>query len=513
MGLCFKIVFLTLFLNIVIVNAQHGDVVRIKEISTSKKSLIVDNGKFEGVTIGTKGKLYFVDKTAGFDKPSYVFIADGEAIKVHNNHSYWFLKNIENYSLIEKGREIVIFRITTDKRRNLKVRQTHKVSQSQDKDVRGQSVPEDLVFLEDQFRSSSKLFESYPTREQDIESVENAKFNGAGEEYDEKFNEVKKIKYIPPRKFDKKVSEIKKKKELEVFDLTTKGSTDKINNLKNGIYSLYQGQERSGDVGRDKNDLPSIYEKIRDEEIAKAEISPRAVAKLKQEGPLFSSGLTDDQLREFYIRSGIEKELRRQKEVLEEKASHEINIRYATGISDHSTTDDPNHQSADYSISVGYEFHLANSLESLENFTIELTLEQGVGHYDLGGVNGRFTEAAIKGHANWYFWNSPSKLNKYLPYVGVGFKRGNADVTSFALSSDYSFSYVGLPSFHTGIKYRFKAGDTVDDWVKIGFGLNFMISQEATTYSIIDTVSSEDNINSQFSISQTKMLVGVNLYF
>ncbi len=491
--------------------AQHGKVVRVKEISTSKKSVIVDNGKFEGVKIGTKGKLYFVDKSLGFKKPKYIFIADGEAIKVHNNYSYWFLRNIENYSLIERDKEIVIFDISNDQRRPLKVRHTKNVGDRLYKNKRDKSVPEDLVFLEDQFKSSEKLFESYPTKAQDMEIVESTPWVGNGEEVDENFNQVKKVKYSPPRETAKKISTVKDSKNFEVFDLTTKGSTKKLSNLNSGIESLYYTQERDASESKRDSDYQSIYKQMKQAKFQKEIVSPSAIEKVRAGGPLHSSGLSDDQLRDFYIRSGIEKELRRQKSVLEEKASHEISIRYASGISDNSSAADPNHQSADYSISFGYEFHLANSLESLTDFTLEAQFERGIGHYDIGGINGRFSEASIKIHGNWYFWNAPSKLNKYLPYVGVGFKRGNADVTSFSLTNDYSYSFVSLPAYHLGLKYRFKAGDTVDDFVKIGVGLNFMITQEAIKYTAIETLN--DNINSDFVNSQTKMVFGVNFYF
>lgn len=512
MKLKFTIFFLSLFITSSIYSfGETGpEGVKVLEVSVSKKSVVFDRGVLEGLRIGEKAKVFYLDKSRGENNPRYVAVADAEAIKVHSNYSYWFLRNIENYALIEKDNKLVIMRESVDHRREVRNRHIKKVGNSQNSDKK--NVPEDLVFFDRDHNVSAELVKTNKTTTKDTETHEQDDWILTGSEFDDEFEQDKKIVHVGEFKKADKANNVKKAFKKNVHDSTIKGSVGKINSLKYGLKGFYHDGLRNNDTNiKEKSDAVSMYEQEKENEKLRQFVSPRALAKVKSEGPGFSSEMDDAQLRRFFINSGIERELKRQKRALNERAGHELNFRFASGMSKNSNSDDPNHQSNDYGINFGYEFHLYNTHESLENFTLEGVIDRTIGHYDLGGINGRFLEGSFKGFINYYFWNPPQKLYSYLPFIGIGYRRGNADVTSFSLDKDYNYTLVGFPSYRFGLKYRFKAGDTKDETVKIGMGLSLMFSQETVQYAVVNTLT--DNIFGTFQNNQSKFSVGLNVYF
>ena len=89
----------------------------------------------------------------------------------------------------------------------------------------------------------------------------------------------------------------------------------------------------------------------------------------------------------------------------------------------------------------GYEYHLMRSSPALLRYSILVYLENGIGHYDLGNnINGRFTEGSYGAIFNWYFYNNPASLNEYTWYLGAGYRRGSASVTSSLLSKNININ-------------------------------------------------------------------------
>jgi hypothetical protein len=102
-------------------------------------------------------------------------------------------------------------------------------------------------------------------------------------------------------------------------------------------------------------------------------------------------------------------------------------------------------------------------------------------------------------------------LHSYMPYIGIGLKRGNGTLESTEFDTVYTVQQTAFPSMHLGMKYRFKAGDEKDANLKIGYGVNLQLKYEAMRYNITDTVI--DNIEPVISSNQTRFSVGFNIYF
>ena len=491
---------------------------RVLQMSSSKKSIVLDLGYAEGLRNGDRSKLFVMSLAQGLQKPRFTYVAEGEVVKVQNNQSYWFLRKIKNFRLLQKGATLSIVRQSKDPRRPFISRRTLRIQgRAEDQNYyqvsEDKGVPDDLIFEEEDFFEGEKLRGTKATKRQDLEVTRNKEYIKIGSEYDDKYDQARNRLISPTERDDENLlKQAKKKKENEVFDSTSVPSVTKYNDLKYGLKGLYSGLVRDPSANvREGTDNLSVRQRQLLADQSARELSPEAIARIRRDGPRWSQDMDDEQLRNYLIETGIEGELRRQKRSLNEKGGSEITIRYTTNLSSNTTEEDPNYRGTDYALSFAYEWHLSSTLDSLENFTLEVELERGISHYDVGGINGRITEGSLKGYVNWYFWNAPNSLYRYMPYVGFGIKRGNGELESAEFDNIYTYQILGFPSGHVGLKYRFKSGDVKDETLKMGFGLNLQLKYESMRYNVNDILV--DDIAGSFVATQTRFSIGFNIYF
>lgn len=491
-------------------NAQDYIGVKIIELSNSKKSALINYGRLEGLEVGDWGYLFLMDKEDGENRPKLIKVAKAEVIKAHPEQSYWFLREVDSFRYLEKGAHMLLQLNSKDKRRPLKLRATQRMLAPQSSSTL--PVPKELINDQDVMVASSDQNETQVLKREDRHLVDEKEYSiSKKKEWDPKFDqEVNSVRLKDPVNRDTET--LKNEIEDEVFTSTAENSTEKVNNLPYGKSGLYYEIERDGvnlDPKRDSQN--SVYQQMVDEEKTRQFVSKEAIEKIKREGPMYSATMTDNQLRKFFIQSGILEERERQQRALSERPGHDFTIRYTSNLTNHSTAEDPNFQGINYFISAGYEYQLGRTHPSLSSFAAEVELERGVGHYDVGDINIRMEEGSMKGYLHWYFWNKPSGLRKYLPYVGVGIRRGNAQSLSPELSKEYEWQLMSFPSLRFGLKYRFSSGDERDEIVKLGFGLNFQLTSEPVRFNTVNII--EDEINPSFTTSQVKFSVGIGAYF
>ncbi len=499
--------------------AQSMEGAQVLEVSSSKKSLLLNLGYAEGLRNGDRAKIYLKNLDEGIDYPKFRYVAEGEVINVKNNVSYWFLRKIKNFQSLKKNEMLVLVRQSKDPRRPFVTRRTLRVQgRAEDQDYyqvsEDKGVPEDLVFEEQDFFPSEKLKGTQSLKRQDIEMTRKKTYIDMGEEYDEEFDQIVEGRLVPFDGGDEElIAEIEKKAEDRTFDSTTKTSVGKFNDLKYGLQTLYHSQMRDpGTQTKVTMDSLNARERAAVEDAKRRKVSPSTLARIKREGPRWSQDMTDKQLRAYLVESGIEEEIQRQKRALGEREGHEFTLRYISNLTSNTTAEDPNFQGTDYFLAFSYEWHLYSTSNFFKNFTLEFELERGISHYQIAeGINGRIAEGSLKGYLNWYFMRPPSSLHSYMPYLGVGLKRGNGELESAEFDTVYTVQHTALPSAHFGLKYRFKAGDEKNAALKIGYGVNFQIKYEAMRYNIADVVV--DDIEPTFSRNQTRFSVGLNVYF
>lgn len=491
---------------------------KIMDISSSKKSLILDRGFAEGLKNGDRAKFYVKDLHNGLLEPKFYYVAEGELIKLKNRESYWFLRKIERFQDLVKNGQLVMVNQSRDPRRPFITRRTLKVKgrsnqQEYYKVSEDSGIPEDLIFEGNDFFMSDKLVNTKPTKKQDVEISRKRKYVKIGNEYDEKFDQERSRLMTPSDQGDRAlIDQIKRNAKDRVWDSTARPSVEKYNKLKYGIKGLYAGIETDQNTNiRNGIDFYDLRKRRLIERRQRDTISPEVLERIKREGPRWSQGMDDDQLRQYLVTTGIEGELRRQKNALEEKPGDEVILQYMTGLQSLTTAQDPNNRGTDYALAFSYEFQLKRTLLSLRKWTLSVGLERGISHFDIGGVNARIVEGSIRGMVNYYFWNDPSSIRKYMPYIGFGIKRGNGDLESFSISKNYTYQLMALPRALMGMKYRFQSGDAKDDALSYGLGINFQLVYEKLRYNAQNLV--EDDINTVITANQVKFSVGMSIYF
>ncbi len=490
----------------------------IFQASSSGKSVIVNRGELEGLTLGETAHVFFKDDKKGVGKPKYYYVAEGEVIKLKDSKSYWYFKRIRRQFHIRTGKRLAFVMKGRDPRRPFNAKHVHKVVPrgkrlQQFKEEESEEVPMQLIFGDDQYLIDDNLVETELYRTDDIttDQAKNWKKHGAGE-YDYRLKTSRAVLRSPRVMQPEKTELVKRNIEKGVFDSTALFSMSKVNAQKYGLEELYSESFVDGATEtRKKSSDESIYDRFQSKQKEDNLVNPAATHLIKDRGALFSREMSDQELREFFINSGIERELARQKKSLEQSLDHEFVLVYSNNMTNHTSTEDPSYQGSNYAISLAYELYLLRTSERLRNYTFSIELERGVGNYDINTINGRFGFGSINAYVHYYFMNAPISLHKYMPFIGFGYKAGNADVFSPNLSKEYEFEYNTFPSVRAGVKYRFKAGDTSGEFVKLGFGASFVAQYDQYNYT--NTSFLDDNIYSTFSTRELKVGIGLNIYF
>jgi hypothetical protein len=488
--------------------------------SSTGKSIVISRGRLQGLSDGQVATFFM--NLGSLDFPKLEKVAEGELIRSLDNKSYWYLHTIFNPAKVKKSSLLVMDVKSKHMRGNRDFSVVNRkriyTDETTTKDVTYENengVPKNLVHDEESYIASKKLYETKKTKEHDIEIHQFdtwSKRNGLTT-VDDFMREFER-KYVNENFKDADISKAETEKiKNTIYRAQIDGFLSKINSQKYGLDGLYHDQKRDRNMVllKENLDVQNVYETARQERKRKRILGTNKSKKIDRDGKLWSADFTDESLRRYMVQSGIEEEERRQYESLTQKSGNELSFRISNGLASHATDEDANHQNKGYALSLGYEYHLMRTSPSLLKFSLEVFAQRSVENVDLGGINGRFSSGSFGGQVLYYFYNNPASLKMWSWYGGLGIRRGNADVTSVELSSDYEFQVMGLPIWSVGTKYRFKTGDSYDDDLPIGAGINIRLSGERMELSSISSVV--DDINSNIVINDIKLTVGLSVFF
>ena len=306
-------------------------------------------------------------------------------------------------------------------------------------------VPDSLIKKGDEYRKSEQLVETTPYKKHDVETVN---FDTWSEENNHKFDselnkEVgKKVQENPSSSVDGE--RIKKKKMRKIFNSTIDGNIAKVNNAKGGPRGLYSKQRQDEHFMelRRRQFVRNVYDDYLKERKKKKLQIKRAKEQLaldykrhkKSKGELWSAEMDDNQLRRFYLESGVASEHERQKLLATTSISNEFFLRYQRSFLDHTSDLSDFGRGFGAAFEIGHELHLVKTSKKLSPFTLGLSISLGNGYYHLGhGINGKASEKAVGAFFNWYFYNLPYMFRKYIFHLGTGIRIGSADISSLQL--------------------------------------------------------------------------------
>ena len=486
------------------------------EVSPSGRSIIVDRGSFDGIKVGDMGR--FLIQSGTMAKPQLGQVARAEAVKVLDDRSYWYLYDLFNRKPIEKDGNL-LFALAPDLasgRRPFKTLKTLKAKDPTSVVTAADAVPgevrPEVESMKNNFIEQILIDDNQIPLDHDIRTVEvNPWTKAENPEFVEAFTEQMEAIDLDQLESVVETSQLRDREVIKIADAIIDGTETKINGLTEGLPGLYAEQARDDNREFQRRiSLNSVYDQAK-EDSRKAElIHPRVAKKIQAGGQFWSVDMTDDQLRRYFVQSGLEAEHQRIELGLKTKPAHEILIRLNYGLTANTSSDDPNNQAPGSTANIAYEWHLMKTSPNLINWTIDLGFEYGQGRYDLGGTNVRTSESGFRLGFNYYFVNHPSTVKRYVWYTGTSFKYSSATVTAQSLSKEYDYTLMGFPSAYLGVKYRWRTGDERSHFYNLGFGWVAQLTYENYLLSTNNELS--DNISGSNQFSDLKFSVGLSIF-
>ncbi len=477
--------------------------IEVLEISSSKKTMIIDKGHLRGVKVGDKATFILFSDS---EEPLLEFAAFGEAIKVHTNYSFWYLSEIKKKELLVKGERLHLLSYDSFMAgaRPLQIKQEKGVIDEHDTEgtyirSRQEGVPSDKVRFQGKYEGGRELVKTVPLQQQDIETLEIDKWSKGGTKKIDDFEDEVEVRHFEePALSD--TNDIRESENIDNLKRLTQGLVSRSKHDRGWVDKLH----------RERKNRVSYVNAYKSAKKDKSEgIQLWAINKIKRDGPFWSADMSDSELRRFFKESGIAKEKAKQNYILDNLMKHEVQLGYAFGVSQNVSDSDLTNKGQSYSLNLDYEYNLGRTSTSLELFSIDIGLSAAKNFFDGGNGNASSSQFDYGATLNFYFYNKPSSLNKYIWFVGIGMKGGNATVLSTEGTS-YSYQRYMMPMGRIGLKYRFFTGEMFGD--TFGLGVNFFINYEYMKLSSLENLGSS-NLNEVIEFTDIKVAGGLSVYF
>ncbi|MFZ8933608.1 MAG: hypothetical protein ACO2ZP_06905, partial [Bacteriovoracaceae bacterium] len=199
--------------------------VKVIETSSTKKSLIIDKGTFEGVQVGQEGSLY---KNEGSqEEANLIKVADVRVVKSVKKHSFWFVTKMENKNFLNPDSILTFFgkNEVVSGRRDLEMRELLVVGDDQD-----------LSLKDEEYVAIEKYNNTEVVKDKDVEFFIHSDFEKKGISKNERGKD-KLIKGAQKyKRKDKK--KLKKYYNDKIYKNTLDGSVKKLSN--NSLTGLYR---------------------------------------------------------------------------------------------------------------------------------------------------------------------------------------------------------------------------------------------------------------------------------
>lgn len=497
-----KITFLLLFLQLTAVAMQQ---VVVQTMSDSGKTVKLDIGALQGV----KGDdlADFTLKSGTLDVPRYSLIGSGRVLKVFQNYSYWYFPQGESQSLkTGKTYHLMLRRETLSGRVGVSI--DYKLSaydnnKTKKRMIEGErsSFPTDLIQQKKSF--VTKVYDEQKISDSDYKKIKEVNLNRSKSVLlDEEYMELQYIRADTNIVNRKKITKEYKEKLAKNQHIN---QVRKINKLKHGYDELYY------EVNTLDDRTDTVFYEKRQKKIKDAKIPAETLAMINKEGGLWSTDMSDAELKNYLLKTGVARAQTRQQNVLSLESGNEVILYLGSNLTGNYLQEDSNHQNNGYMMGIGYDFHLVRVSKDLMNWSFDFKFERGTTSIGQETLNSRIVYGAISGHVNYYFLNHPHSRNRFAWYVGAGAKRGNGEGNNINLSAPYEYEISALPSMQLGMKYRMPAGRDYEYSSGFGFGFNAKLTYEALTYKTINTV--QDDFQPNQSVGNARFDIGLSIYF
>ena len=503
----------------------HG--VEVEQVSDSGQTVLIKSGRFRGLKRDQKA-LFYLDVGKKND-PNFKRIGLAEVVKVMPERSYWYFRRPSQDVVLKPGQSL---RLSFSSKDTQGLRPIHIDQKSvvipkgkhplkMIKKQKKGPVEDGKDFVGHKNLTSTKITKDHDVEISTFENLEKFPAGGKDEFYNKKMQTAYPKSQVQAKedRSQKKpvnIEKLRDEKIMQAYESLISRSVKRHSEYQHSLESYYFTQKASPEYPQITEDLSSFeseFEKYQRKQRESVEISANALAKKKRDGKLWSADMSQKQLRQYFIESGLSQEYRRRELALTERDGHEIQLEYAMSLAETTTPEDSNFQGKNYSFGAGYEYHFKRLNRYLKNWSMDVGISRSISFYDIGGINAAFREGHLKVGLNYYFLESPITLNKIIGFVGIGFKRGNGTLTSVELSEEFDTQSLLFP-LYVGAKYRLNAGDEKNKTMHIGWGIFAKLSYEQGNKNVVDIISQDNQaFKTDISASEVKLHLGLSTYF
>jgi hypothetical protein len=435
-----------------IVAVSANEVVSLNSFSRTRNAIEINQGSFDGIKVGDTAKFTFTHD--GKMPTSTSGHAWGEAIEVNSRSSFWLLTNLSpRWTQDPAPTQKLIFRKDI-------------VSARKFFTIKPPAPPP----LEDEPLSREQSLQDYQKR------LQNKEENTA-----EMLSKVTDISKLQPADWNRK---------------RYKYYIDKTGKRVRHPYK----DDRSDIIQR------SISKKL----IGDSLFYPNRRAQVFDENKQ-----SQREIKRRFMDDGLTIERTRQLHQIHHKKNQEFLLFYSQSMLYHTSLDDPTFNISGYSMAIGYELLLARIKKKWSKLTLRTNYQNGTNYYNVNGYNAQADQWSLQFFLNWYPWNGPTSILKPMLYVGAGLGLGGADVKPSSGATEkepvWSYRLYQIPALNAGVKYRFRAGDTMGIIVPLGLAIHLGVSYQFM--ALLPTTELPGNIDGTITAHDFKLISGLSFYF
>jgi len=465
-----------LLFNLIIKSSYADQEVRLLEMTDSRRTIILNQGRFDGIVQGEMASLSTIREGGRYGES--ILVGKGYAVKIFPSFSIWYLNEINEPKALLKGRKFNfhLFNKIWQGKRKIKVGRRTIVAPIVEKyasrdvkkviDDARRGYPKIVVKKDDDYIKGKIIHDVekdkkvlFDVNEKDVEIIDISEWVSLYS--DKSGGDLEKL-YISELQVGPSDKEVRDVVKSEYVDGAVSNQIDKVNVEGFDIEYFYRKQKKDDRLSeiRDKVTSPTIYDAYLDSLDEKREANQEALKFMKEEGPRWSEDMSDQQLQDFIVDNAVEHELRRQTHVAGNKMGHEIYFYFGIPIKDNkSKVDSQNQNTSENFMGIGGEYSLGARFKYFDRYTLFANLFRNSAIVNLDNRNGTVTEAGFEGGINWYPFNYPTGIQLNLLYFGIFIGKSTSAITTNGVTSTYDV--VSLPGLQAGIKYRFDSSIVV----------------------------------------------------
>lgn len=431
--------------------AVDDQIVKIKNVSSSGRTIYLDKGKYEEIADDDYGVLIEREKLVT-GKYIHKPIAKIKLVKLYARESVWIAYKVFVKASLIPGKKLTLISESAmlKGRAKLKVKRTSVVTNK----YRNKEV-QDFMLEGDELAKKSDKYS--------VISVPHKKEKHY--EYDADLIDVKKWKsklgndqlYVSGLYRSPHAKEFSERVRVKTFEKMVVAYLNKYNDPSFNYKEFYLDQKRSGSGYLSARSVFGDYKDKYDErKLSDINKKKKYIEDLRKKGEAWSDSYSDKQLSEILTKLSIAKEKNRRKTLVAFKFDYQAYLGFGLNlINNENINDSQTTEQSKYDFELGLEGYFFNALRSLDKFTMEFSVRNSKDAFFGGDLNARSNEYSVATHFNWYPFRRPSTINANIIYFGILSRFGIASLSNITSEEVGTYQVFTLPGFRAGLKYNF----------------------------------------------------------